>query len=807
MVLIACALILCEAMARLGVGPLRLWRSARLNPLEEFGIGLLFGWSFLGLTFLGLAMTGLFYTAALLAAMGFMIVLSIPCSPPALLTVSALLSARKQMGVPALIALAAAAIPLLGFLFSPVTHIDAYMYHLGAPWQYFQSHRVLFDHIPMLFHVPGLTDMGFTLSFILKDDRLAHWIVASFFMAASAVYAGRALQRGQRVAAWLGPMLAMGSLHVVSLLSVAKSDLPASALLVTGAIVQGPTSWFLAAVLFGFGLSAKLAYAPFVLIWWVFHRPPARHLGWVALLLVAPSLPWWIKSMLATGNPLYPFGWKFIPSLGWGSMNESANLIYQQPLWASDTLHLIDVPWATFAHLSHEQILLALFLPALLLWSSRRRAFIACVVSVGAILAIGHYPRFALPCFWLMCLLAGLEAGTFSVVNRKLFVCAMLGFTLLRCDSLPFLERHSWREMFVAPVVKLKAVFSTFRTVRDHLTALSPSRVITVADIRVYGLPGRVIYTGGLGETPLFWKLAHESENGRVFSKKIKQLGARVLVHNFVSKEWIARRYQWFTWDSRALALYVDYCKQYLSVLIPPDRCDGDNGGFYVYRIHSASLSPAPEHTFFVPGAGWASHSAKVYRDTGRMQEAITEYGKLLRVAPGVGQFVNELAAGYAVAKNWAVAFRLFKPFIGYGMIDAINVPGYGEAAVNLGRLDVAEAALTKCLSLYPGRRMPNGLNLAIVYLERARRQLADDHLSKVDHYLDRAVAVLSVTFMQTNEKHVVQYRRETLAEVIGLRGELALRRGQQEKASRFYREALKLAPGVAEAKRWIQPE
>ena len=66
-----------------------------------------------------------------------------------------------------------------------------------------------------------------------------------------------------------------------------------------------------------------------------------------------------------------------------------------------------------------------------------------------------------------------------------------------------------------------------------------------------------------------------------------------------------------------------------------------------------------------------------------------------------------------------------------------------------------------------------------------------------MEQYLDRAVGILSATSMQTDEKAVVKYRRETLAEVTGLRGDLALRRGQQEKASRFHREALRLAPAV----------
>ena len=96
---------------------------------------------------------------------------------------------------------------------------------------------------------------------------------------------------------------------------------------------------------------------------------------------------------------------------------------------------------------------------------------------------------------------------------------------------------------------------------------------MSIAELRTYRIPARVLYGGMMGETPLFWKLARESRDSAHLRRKFRQLGVQVLLYNFVSEWWAAPRNSFFVWGSREISLYKEFFKRHFAVAGGSGHC------------------------------------------------------------------------------------------------------------------------------------------------------------------------------------------------------------------------------------------
>jgi len=694
------SVLLWEIVARAGAGPLSLLPCVPARPPERFGIALLVGWSLLGLTLLGLAATGLFWRLAILVAPVALCLLSRPARSRRILLVDALAS-MAPLGRAGAAAAALAVLLVLPRLLVPPFGIDAWWYELGAPWQYLGVHRLILSHVPNPFHLPAPANLDFSVALALGDDRLVPWIAASCFLAAWLVFAGLS---GGGVAVWAGLLLALSTQSVAFLLYAGKSDLPAAAMIVAGALVHRSGFLGTGLLLFGFGLAAKPVAGPLVVVWLLFH-PPARGTRARALALLAvPSLAWWAKTWAATGNPVYPLLWRIFPSLGWDARNAMANAFYQGPLGLAETMQLSTFPFGLLRYLTGEQFLLAISLPAVLAVSLSRRAAWAGLLGAIAILATGHIPRFAAAATWLLGFLAALEIARLPHAWRRAALAAVALAAVLRLVADPLIPRVSLGEI-AAPVPDQRAARMTAYAdlVSDPELALS-RRLIVVGELKTYLLPGRVIATGGIGETPLVWRIVRESWTLDEVRRRFRQLGADRLVHNFVTGDYWTDLGGPFPWADWQLALYRAFVRRHLRVASVPRRVDHVHGGFYVYRV-GAEEGPGPRILYYLPGAEGMLARAGFLQRRGEGDAASREVARLGHLLPDVGHVRNVMAYSFRNAGRWQAAYRMYGPAIEAGMVDDENWAGFALAAERLGKTDEAAVAARRAWELYPHRR------------------------------------------------------------------------------------------------------
>lgn len=821
--LIGVTALLSEAAARTGAGLLPFIRprsakgSATGAGLERFGLGLLLGWAALGFIYFGLALASLF-TPLVLASCA----LALLCGSRAmwerrLMLVVAAVEGRA-LGIGGLSALALGIVPVVFYFFLPEGHIDVWVYHLGMPWQYLQSGRAVLEHVPMSFQFPMTVEMTFALPLIAGDDRLAKGMLISCFAAASAVFAAQCLKKDRPMAAWLGPLLALSSTYMLIQIMVCKSDVPASALFVTGALMQLSGGWAIGAALLGLCVVSKLAYGPLVAVWGLCFLPPRKHFGWWVVLLVLPFIPWLAKNWLTTGtpNPVYTFApTGLFPIFEWTDLNREVFRSYLRTLLVDGPLQLAALPEAWFTLLRQAELPVLLFLPGLLALSRCRRAAWACVVGQLVVLKVGHFDRYILPTTWLISLLIAQEAGRFPMHFRRAIGVVLGIYVLLRIGLDPAtmgIHRY-WQDTFSPWSEVLKRHYTTFvdverilmnfgvRAVSWRPGALRPARVLNVGDARTYKFPGQMIYNGMFGETPVVWKMVTESKNLDELRKKFRQLGAQRLLYNYVSVDWSFPHYGPFQWDQRTLRLYVDFCKQYLVVLGQTKQCDYRNGGFYIFRVLAHPLNPPAADVLFMPGAESVLARTTALTNGGRLREALREALTILKVVPEVAHVWNTVGHIYLKMRDYPNAYKYLKRFGEVNTMDALNLLDFGTAASQIGRLDIAERMLQEAFQRYPDERDVTRVNLAQLYVQRAARLGNRRQFDIARDLLNQAEELLLL--IPEDKAQVRVARRYNLAGIMVLRGDFCAHLGEKRRAASYYRTACRISPEHELVPRW----
>ncbi|MEK7474234.1 MAG: tetratricopeptide repeat protein [Candidatus Coatesbacteria bacterium] len=698
--LAAVSLVLWEAAIRIGAAPAALFPRPPGGEPVRTGSDLLLGWSVWGLALLGLAASGLFQPV-MLPASGLALLLG---SRPARFRRVRLGDAFAALPPVTLAVAAAVALCLLPRLLAPVSNADALWYELGAPAQFLAAHRLLLDHVPNPFHLPVPVNLDFGIALALGDERLALWIVGSFFLGAGLVVAGLTEAAGRAAAGWLGLLFAL-SLHSVAFgLSVTKNDLPAAALVVAGLGLCRAGAPGLGYLLAGCGIAAKPVTAPLVLAWFLVHPTCRRRMTGALVLLAGPVLAWGVKTWLATGNPFYPVGWQVIPSLGWDARNEAANLAYHRSLCLPDALHLATFPRGLLTTIWGESPLLLAAIPWLLARRGTRRAAWAGLLGVVLTLAIGRMPRFGLAAAWWLAALASVELAALSRATMVRTAGVVLaGAALLRLAFDPVLPRVTVHLLAMSPADQRAEVWGTYGEVGSTLSAAAPGGIAVFGDLRTFGLPGRVIATGGIGETPLAWALSAESWGPDGVRKCARQLGVTWVVHNFVSGAYRASAALPFPWSDRQLVVYREFVRRYLRVAFAPSRVDHVQGGFYVYGLLPRP-EPGPRLIYDLPGAEGLLAGAEALVRAGKSDDAAREVARLGRLLSDVGHLRNVMAFSFRSAGRWDGAYRMYAPGVQAGMVDDENWLGFAMAALETGRIDEALVAARRAAVLYPSR-------------------------------------------------------------------------------------------------------
>jgi hypothetical protein len=339
-----------------------------------------------------------------------------------------------SLGWPGKVALAllgiCAAFNIVGTL-APPSFIDALIYHLFAPQQ-FLKHGALIE-IPAVWQLyqPVSIEMLFTAAHALGAARSAALITAGLGLLAAAATALLGRRLGGRAVGWIAaamfyctPMTAWESTSCFV-------DLAVAALGTLGiyALLQWQKSrergWFVTAgLLLGFTAACKLNAASFVIAGVLLEgyaalrrREPAKlvvgRMALLGALALLPVIPWYLRSWILTGNPIYPFGASvFGDNPEWRSIR----WIFQGYGVGYGLADRLLAPWnlfsrgAAFENGHHFNPLPVLMAP-IILWRARtdwlRTAVLVCaLILFGFWVMGGHVARYLLPIQPLACVLA-----------------------------------------------------------------------------------------------------------------------------------------------------------------------------------------------------------------------------------------------------------------------------------------------------------------------------------------------------------------------------------------------------------------
>lgn len=704
LVLLAC--ILAEALARIGAGVLGFLAFGNCRPLEKFGLGYLLGLGVLGTFLLGLACASLYCPVIIWLSTLLLLYVSIRRDGWRPLTNEAIRSIGFLGPGLALLIIGAAASHY--FLYAVLNH-DSYVYHMSLPWQCLMVHKIPLTAIPFTMHYPLPADMPFVFGILAGDDRLVKFMVLFAFLSVCAVFADWCARRRIQYASWLGPLLVLSSGILLAIVVQAKNDVPAAAFFVAGAILWIRRKWGFGALMIGLSLAAKEIYLPLIGVYMAFHLHVILNRPWVLTLIILAIAPWLVKSYLATGAPFFPFLSGLLPAYDWSERNQ---LVLNSFLEGAGETRFDLVIGSAVRQIRRHLPLIVALLPAIYMLKDLRRLLAACLVGTLVTAVLVDIPRYWLPAIWLMSLISAIFVNEMAVRFRPWV--AMVIALLSLGQSLYILRPYSqnWRELLLSRDDFLERRLTTFEEAVRKVGEIGPKRIIAVGERLIYRLPARVLYGGQLGETPLIWKLASESDNATRLAIKFRQLGASHLLYNYVSAEWLGMRYIVFPWSKRMLRMYVDYCKLHQDMIWRTHTNNYDEGGMVLYRLEDRAIFPKPKNIWFAPGM------EQLY-GLGPTLRAKREYSEFMKLAqanygliPDVGTAWNELGYAYLLMGDSEKAHFYLKEFADAGMMDGLNLVNYGIAARLSGRSDKGRRLLREAEVRCIGQREIIGRNL-----------------------------------------------------------------------------------------------
>lgn len=259
---------------------------------------------------------------------------------------------------------------LLLFLFSvtlllacsPVTDWDGLSYHLAVPKLYLQHGGIYW--IPFIHHsnFPFATEMLFApavASHAAPAAKVVHWV---FFLLASAG-AGSVAARlfGRASAIWTALAFALMPVALweagaayIDLSTAAYTLLSVIAFLTALDSDQQKLRWLaISALLAGMAAATKtfsLLWIALMVLWLIrsLWRAPGllRAAGLFAGLAGLICIPWYVKSYILTGNPVYPFLYSVFGGKAWGAEGvEMYRVTFQKFGLGHGPLDFLRLPW------------------------------------------------------------------------------------------------------------------------------------------------------------------------------------------------------------------------------------------------------------------------------------------------------------------------------------------------------------------------------------------------------------------------------------------------------------------------------
>ena len=480
------AVLICSIFVLISIGfgrkILQLLHIKSDNPLESSIFGLGIGLGVLSYLVLAVGLLGILYWWVIVGIAVIMAVFSIREIADILSSIVQGIrdNAKSKMQISTgMITLSAVALGSLAMIaaLAPPSGLDwdGLAYHLAIPKIYLAHHKIIY--VPFMSHsnFPFLTEMLYTIGLSLGSTALAKLFHFTMYIATATALYSLCRRYISPLAGGVSAILFMSIPVVLYEAGIAYADLTMG-LYVTLAVYAilnwertEQTPWIVVCGLMcGFALGTKvLAAVPIaVLCVWVLIAC-GRSSGWgrgfkLALMLGGVSLlvgsPWYIKSFVYTGNPVYPFLYSIFGGKYWSAQAAQAYVAEQSSFgMGKGILKALLLPWNLLVngvYFSNQAdpnrpLLFVLIGPALLgllpVYVLTKK-FNKVILKIGAVAVIClaawfvlmQHSRYLIGFLPLFCVIAGagVEAANGAwrfgrhVVNAFVTFCVIIGLFL-----------------------------------------------------------------------------------------------------------------------------------------------------------------------------------------------------------------------------------------------------------------------------------------------------------------------------------------------------------------------------------------
>lgn len=498
----------------------------------------------------------------------------------------------------------------------PPTNVDTLGGHLGLPALWLLAHKVTaFAGNPYYSYPLGFERAALPLYATLGTGSVNAFTV--LLLAAAAGALATALKTGAPAYASWGGWLLFGCGPVLANAWEGHPDtglVLASALGVLALLRGGAADLGLAAGLAVLGKYTGIPVAATLVLAGLLRAGrPARRVAAAALAAViclGLNGPWLARNIEATGNPVYPFGAGWFPSLRWTAWNGSvlwgtmrdASVAWGWTFPEDGVRAYAALPWTAARSIWFAPHVLLLYLLPLLLVVRRTvilrgaRVLAAQALLFAVLWAVPapKFGRYLLPVVapvlggWL------LSAGR-SPIGRG--TRAALGAILL-LGGLGFVAQirpagtEPERVLFGGQTTEAfrRARLGVWCDTVDWINVHAPGgRVVVIGHVYGYGLNAPWLANDDASPPAFRLALGDDPDPGRL-RIGCRQAGVRWILYNPIRS---AHRKDWVRGNltDAWLAGYAEFWRRWTDLVRPPDRFD-DTGGWYLYAVRRGAAPP-----------------------------------------------------------------------------------------------------------------------------------------------------------------------------------------------------------------------
>jgi hypothetical protein len=452
----------------------------------------------------------------------------------------------------------AAAVPLLAIALAPPFFYDAWVYHLGLPWQALEEGAIRAHPENVFAAYPPLAQLVYAVPLSIELVR----VPAVLHLLTSCLGAQAVSALARRLGARRVPATIAGLFFLYSPLAFAVPALPAAeSWALTGTVsaaalaltARGRGATALAGLAVGVALATRLqalawtAMLGFVAV--AASRERLRAAAAFAAGAALGSLPWWLKNGVLLSDPFAPIGWR---REGIETMwRDAQSLLYQ----ASGPVDLVVQAWDKVASL--PQLLLPPLVLALAGASSRRtRASLVAaglgVAGIGVWVVTGSIGRFLLPALALLLAVAVAARPRAHAVLAAAAIAA--GIAIGVVQTVAFWERKGGLALLgdADEVYATELVSNPYPAFSACAELPAGARILMTGEPRGFLLPRPFVTTSQCDVSPLRDLLASPDARPAAVAAELRRRGFTHLLINVAEMERLGADYPVLPWTDEA---------------------------------------------------------------------------------------------------------------------------------------------------------------------------------------------------------------------------------------------------------------